>query len=154
QPGSHILRFTKLFKVEKEECLVVPVVELSKRDWPPEGEAVIVAALGIANVLAGFERAERAGIGKWGAGVQNLIDKVVVRAAVVLVGAGLHGVVEVASTGLAELGREVAHLNGHFLDRVEACLGDLVELAVLAIGGVLAFDANRLSVSRHAVHSK
>ena len=75
--------------------------------------------------------------------MERFIHEVVVSAAVVLIGAGLHGVVEVPAARLAELRRIIGGLDGHFLDRVQPawliCL-----IARDAVGGVLAFDADGL----------
>ena len=68
----------------------------------------------------------------------------------VLVGAGLHGGVEEAACDLAILGCEVAGLDGELLNRFHAGLGLGLRVDQI-VGGILAFDAQRLGVAGIAV---
>ena len=66
------------------------------------------------------------------------------------VGAGLHGGVEEAAGHLAVFRREVTGLDRQFLNRVDAGLGLGLRVDQV-VGGVLAFDAQRLRIARVAV---
>src|ERR1700687_3672292 len=71
-----------------------------------------------------------------------------------LISARLHGVVEVPTAGLPVLRRKVADLDSYFLNRVQSRLVHLAELPVKAVGGVLALNANGLSIGRHPVYAE
>ena len=69
-----------------------------------------------------------------------------------LIGAGLHGVVEVPAARLAVLGRVVTGLDRHLLDRFHARLNNLVGPLVHPVGGVLPFNVDGLRVGWDSVN--
>ena len=110
----------ELLEIEEEEGLVVAVVDFRNRDRPAYRESIIVAAHGVADVLARFIRALRAGIGERQAGVQGFVHEIVVGAAVQLIGARLHGVVDCAAANLAVLRGKITGLDIYLLDGIHA----------------------------------
>src|SRR5207253_4712068 len=97
--GVDELRFAILLEIEKEERLVVPVVQFSQLDRTADVEPVIVLALSVPDVLSRPARiADRKSVGEWSAGIQSLVHKVVEYRSMKLIGAGLHRVVEIAAT--------------------------------------------------------
>src|SRR5580698_8928760 len=70
------------------------------------------------------------------------------------VGAGLHGVVEVTPARLAILGREIARLDGDFLDGVRSRLIDLGVLLPETIAGILAFNVDGLRTGWHPINAQ
>src|SRR5665213_3101237 len=71
----------------------------------------------------------------------------------VLVGARLHGEVEVAAADLAVLRGKIAGLNRYFLNGVDAaCLAVLLDDLPDGSAGLLAVDADGFAVAWHAVH--
>ena len=141
-------RLAKLLKVEEEECLVFPVVELGNTDRTTERKSVIVASSALAWIvryrLAGQERI---------AGVEDFVDEIVVGAAVIRVGPGPHRDVEQATAHLSVFGREVTGLNRGLLDRIDARLGLLRDARGTGVGSVLTFDAEGLRVGGRPVDS-
>src|ERR1019366_7406431 len=101
--------------------------------------------------IARLETVRNARIGEWSTGIQNLIDKIIVGAAVNLIGAGAHGDVEESAAHTAEFRSVVAGLDRNLLNRVDAglCLsGGVGE----ALGSrILAFDLVGLRVGGRAV---
>src|SRR5690242_1710970 len=72
-----------------------------------------------------------------------------------LIGAGLHGEVEVSAAYLSVFRREVAGLNRDLLDRVHAAgLAVLLDDLPDGSGGILAVDVDGFAVARHAVHDQ
>src|SRR5205807_4994988 len=108
--GVDVLGFAELLEVEKEEGLVMAVVELGNGDRAANGESPVIAP------RDGFR------VDPWRGGVERLIYEVVVAAAVKPVGAGLHRVVEKAAADLAVFRGEVAGLHSDFLDGIDARL--------------------------------
>src|SRR6516165_3902303 len=100
-------------------------------DWSADSAAIIEPALHGPVKLARLLRVscDEGGIRKGQTGIEGFVDQVNVTAAVELVGAGLHGVVEIPASGLAIFRREVAGLNRNLLDGVHAALADLRILA-------------------------
>src|SRR5438874_10187873 len=92
------------------------VVQLWNRYRTTEAETVIVAP------LARTQQMTMPVISKRRAGVEAFVDKVVVNAAVILIGARLHREVKKAAASLAELRRVVAGLNRNLLDRFDTRL--------------------------------
>src|SRR5947209_5840132 len=113
------------------------VVELPELYRPAEGESVIVAALGIADMLPAFQAVAGPCVRERCSGIENLVHEIIVAASMELVAARLHRVIEVPATGLPILRRVVADLYGDFLDGIQARLVYLVKLAMLAVGGIL-----------------
>ena len=109
----------ELLKTEEEERLVMAVVQLGNPDRAAESEA---------DNRCGAESCARAGrlsaefvkpaSVKGKPAFKASFCKVVEGAAVILVGARLHRVVEVAAARLPVFGREIAGLDRDFLDRV------------------------------------
>src|SRR5262249_39794134 len=143
--GRDELAFPELFKIEKEEALVVSVVDLSKRDWAANVESVIISALRVAQMLPGPRRvADGAAIGKWRAGIERFVDEVIKHRAVEVVRSGLHRVVEVAAACLSVLRVVVSGLDRDFLHGVDAGLVLLILLPPDAVGRILSLNADRM----------
>ena len=145
--------FAILLKIEEEESLVVPVVQLSQPDGTADIEPIVVFALPVPDVLscpAGI--AGRDSVCEWSSSVQSLVHKVIEYCPMELIRAGLHGVIEIAATSLTKLRGIIAGLNGDFLDGIHARLNALIDLPVHAVGGILAFDANGMRTGGHSVN--
>ena len=129
----------ELLEVEEEECLVFTVVQFRNSDRSAQREPVVVPVQWVLDVpgAAGVD-------GERQARVQSRVLEIVVRGAVVLVGARLHGVVDVSAAHLPILSREIAGLDRHFLNGVHTLLDRLAVHLLKAVGGVLAFHANGL----------
>ena len=81
-PLEVVLLSPELLEIEEEEGPVPSVVDFGNADRPADREPIIVAAHGIADVLARFVRGLRAGVGEWQAGIQSFVHEIVVGAAV------------------------------------------------------------------------
>ena len=135
----------ELFEIDEEKCLVSAVVQFGYPNRAAEREAVIVAAHTVADVLpvrwiGAVGAVLGASVGKGQTGVQSFIHKIVVAAAMELVGAGFHRVVEISAGRLPVFRIEVAGLNGDFLNGVHATLAVLLRNLPDVAGRVLPFN--------------
>ena len=139
-------RLTEVLEIEKEERLVVAVVELWDDDWAAERESPIVSALTRPQQVA------VAIIGKGCSRVEELIYEVLVGSAVPLVGTRPHCQIEQSATCLTKLGCIIAGLNCELLNRVHASLR-LRLSRVPAVRRVLTLDPHGLRIRRQAVYT-
>ena len=143
----------ELLEIEEEEGLVVAVVNFRNGDRSAYRESIIVPSHGVADVLARFIRALRAGIGERQAGVQSFVHEVVVGAAVVLIGARFHGVVDGAAANLAILRGKITGLDTYLLDGIHAATQTVRLYRFPDISGCfLAFDPDGFAIARQPVH--
>ena len=141
------------FKIEEEESLIVTVVHLGYVDRTADRGPKVVLAVDRPDLLPVLLGVKSARVGEGQARVEGFVHEILVGASVKLVGAGFHGVVEVAASRLPKLRRKIAGLDGYFLDRVDAALVDLSDLVPHAIGRVLTVDANGFRGGGQAVHA-
>src|SRR5262249_19700553 len=135
------LMIAVLLEIEKEEGLVVPIVNLlSQCDGPTDCKAVVMSA----------DRRFR--VQPWRRGIQNVVVKIFVRASVKLIGAGFTPVVEESVADLLVFWREVAGQDRPFLKGVDVWLLLGLGRRNLAVAGVLTFEPIGSRVSRRAVY--
>ena len=137
----------ELLEVEEEECLVFTVVQFRNAERSAQREPVVVPVQRVLDVTDAGRRVVRERYAR----VQSVVLEIVVTGAVELIGARLHGEVDVSAANLAVLSREIAGLDGHFLNGVHTWLDRLAGILHKAVGGVLAFHSNGLRTGRQAV---
>ena len=136
----HFGVFVELFERAEEERLVLAVVKFRNPHRTADGEAVAMAFGGVAQSSVGRVR------------IENLVGRIVVRAAVEAVGAGLQRCVEDCAAHGTELGGVGGRLHGDFLNGFGAGLahGGILPQVADGVGG-LAFQAELHRVIRRAV---
>ena len=140
------LGLAELFDVDEEECLIATVIEVRNPYRAAERESVIVAPLAWPDQVSATVVCERV------TGVQNFVNEIIVDGTMELIGSGLHGDVEKATTDLAVLSSEVTGLNGDLLNRVDAGLLLCWNARNTGAARVLSFDPVGLRVIRRSVH--
>src|SRR5438093_10429128 len=129
-----------LFEIEKEERLVVAVVNLFRQKYrTPDRKAIVMPAHGRLRVQPRC------------CGVERIVCGVIIGAAMKIVRAGLHDVIEKAAADLSVFRREVARQNGDFLKGIHAWLNLRLGRGYLAITRVLTFEPIRSRVAGSAV---
>src|SRR5262249_51186314 len=138
------LGLAELLEVDKEECLVMTVIDL-RHYRTTETKAPIVSPFPAAQQMSASI------IGKGLTRVKSFVDKIVVNAAMELVRPRPHRHVKQTTPRLTEFSREVAGLNRNLLNGLYALLR-LRNLTVLdRSGGILAIDPQRGGVALHPV---
>ena len=136
----NVLGLAEFLVTEKEEGLVVTIVDFRNPYWAAKRATVIVPA------RYRSEQTSVSVVGERHARVERFIDEVIVARTMELISARLHCHVEDATARLSELGRIVTGLNCEFLNGIDARLRLGACALAEAVGGVLPLHQHRLRV--------
>ena len=145
------LRFAELLEIEKEKCLVLAVIKLGNLHRATNGKPIVVASGTRANELIVSSAIGQTRVGERRSGVEDFVDEIIVDRAVKLVGAGLDIDVEQSAADRAIFRREIAGLDGDFLDCIYAWLSLRRRVGKSGVRGILPFHMEGIRIRLRSI---